>query len=438
MRVKLRFIAFAIMATLYVVGVASCRQEAEQDLSSLAFEQSTITLEEGATCQLRLQGIPEGASVMYASENPSVATVDAEQGLVLAIAEGETTITARVGKASVSCRVVVSMLNEMPLLIFNPKVEGDKVVDERILEHERLVGRQYTEAVPVNMQHVYTLPGFYNERLQTVTCVIYNQHFEEVQEDLIMAYCTEPITHLDKVKKLLAPLGFTRFEARKFEGTGEVYIYSPSDIYLGLSINIRQTDQIHLNARSFIHFFWERRNAAPCKYHPTIPNVKDFPSLEEAAKGEEQILAYEQSLGFRQHDGYNVGYRFNLVGDKMDLSNISYADYLNGDEEMGVSILSRMLCVQGQEDILSQELKDYLTCNGYGENFQYLFGETALLGLNKMGDACLVFIESTQGVCWMYLLKKGHHGYSPQALQFVKTHSLTTQSEWNKLRVILK
>lgn len=140
MRVKLRFIAFAIMATLCVVGVASCRQEAEQDLSGLAFEQSTITLEEGATCQLRLQGVSEGASVMYASENPSVATVDAEQGLVLAIAEGETTITARVGKASVSCRVVVSMLNEMPLLIFNPKVEGDKVVDERILEHERLVG----------------------------------------------------------------------------------------------------------------------------------------------------------------------------------------------------------------------------------------------------------------------------------------------------------
>lgn len=416
MKAKLPVIALAIAASLLVVGLASCHKDTVVDVSALAFEPSTISLEEGASCQLQLQGVPEGASVRYSSADPSIATVDAESGVVLAISEGETKISARVASKEIECKVVVTKLNEMPLLIFNPKVDGGKLVDERILVHEKLCGRQYTDAVPLNTQ-IYTFPGFYNEKLKTVTCVIYDRHYKEVDEDMIVAYCTEPITNLEKVKTLLAPLGFTRFEARKFTGSEEVYIY---------------------NARSFIHFVWERKNAIPRKYHPVIANVKDFPSLEAASEGKEKIKEYEEQLGFRKHDGYDEGYRFIMQDDKMDSSNIGYSDYQNGDEVMGTSILSRMLCVKGQEDILSQELKDYLTYNGYGIGFQYLFSDTGLLGFNQKGDACLVFIESTQGVCWMYLIKEGHHSYSPKVLSFVRKHSLCTPEDLIKLQTILK
>lgn len=246
-----------------MVGFQSCRKDIKEgDTISIKLSETSLNLEEGATRQLSVSGIPKGYKCVFSSANPAIATIDAETGLLLAIAPGETTIIARVAQSTAECKVSVRHLNEMPLLIFKPQVQEDKLVDERIFEHEKLCGRIYTDAVPLNTQ-IYTFSGFYNEKNSVVTCVVYNLHYDEVEEDMIVAYCTEPITRLDKVKELLAPLGFTRFEARKFQGSEEVYIYSPSDNYAGLYINIRQTDQIHLNAQTFIHFVWERRNGAP-------------------------------------------------------------------------------------------------------------------------------------------------------------------------------
>lgn len=440
MKAKLPLITMALIFLCLLAGISSCRQtdlgEVTTD-STLVLEPNMITLEEGASYQLHLRGVPIGGVVRYRTADPAIATVDVESGLVLAVSQGETDIFAKVSDQEVSCHIVVTMLSEMPLMIFDPKMDGKTLVDERILEHEHLCGRKYTETVPLNTQ-IYTFPGFYNEKLDVVTAVIYNRRFDEVQEDAIIAYCTEPITNLVRVKEHLAPLGFTHFEPRKFVGSDEVYIYSQSDYNLGLYLHILQTDQIHINALSCIQFIWQRKNAAPCKYHPINPMVKDFPSLDAAAEGKERIKTFEDRLGYRKYDGFDTGYRFVLYDDKVQESNISYVDYQNGSDEMGVSILCRMLAVRNQEDILSQDLKKYLATNGYGLNYQYLFSNSALLSFNDQGDICIVFIEATQGDCWMSIVKKGHHGYSPQALDYIRQHCKAQPEELTRVLTTLR
>lgn len=439
MKAKLPIVVIFSFLSLCMVGLSSCQRDSdcEGEKITITLSETELNLEEGATRQLSVTGVPEGQVVIFSSANPAIASINAETGELLAVAPGETIITAREAKSTAECKVSVRKLNEMPLLIFNPQVEREELTDERIFEHERLCGRVYTDAVPVNSQ-IYTFPGFYNKQNSVVTCVLYNLHYDEVQEDLIMAYCTEPITRLDKVKELLAPLGFTRFEPRKFQGSEEVYIFSPSDDYAGLHVHIRQTDQINLNAQSFIHFIWERKNGFPIKYHPTISNVKDFPSLSKSGEGREQVMAYEQELGLREYDGYEDGLRFILRDDKIGTSNISFSEYQDDDESMGISILSRMVCVRDLEDLHAQELKDYIAYNGYGEDIQAVFSDTGILSFNKEGDACIVFIEATMGDCWMSLVKHGHHNHTRTMRQFIQSHSQATPEELDQLFQILK
>lgn len=435
MKKKLTIISISY---LLIVFFSSCEKKpiTEADFT-IALSQKALDLVVGASLQLEVTGKPSEMIAVFTSANPTIATVDAETGLVLAIAPGETHISVKVGNHTDQCSVRVTALNEMPLLIFEPEVRGEELVDERILAHELLCGRTYTDAVPLNTQ-IYTFPGFYNKHNDVVTCVVYNLHYDNTGEDLIVAYCTEPITHLDKVKVLLNCLGFTYFEPRKYQGSEEVYIYSPSDNYAGLYLNIRQTDQINLNARSFIHFIWERKKAYPIKYHPLIPNVKDFPSLEKSAAGKEVILAYENDLGYRTYDENKEGFCFTLQDDKLESSNISFAEYQNDEESMGISILCCILAISSQDELQSPAVKEYLRHNGYGQDIQSIFSDTGVLGFNERGDACIVFIEATYGDCWMSLIKQGHHGYNRQALQHIQTHSQASDDEFHDLLRILK
>lgn len=75
---------------------------------TLTLDQETMQLDLNQSAQLIVQGAPAGSTITWASEDPEIASVDAN-GRVTALKGGITTITASVDENhTASCRVVVS------------------------------------------------------------------------------------------------------------------------------------------------------------------------------------------------------------------------------------------------------------------------------------------------------------------------------------------
>jgi uncharacterized protein YjdB len=102
-----RFFYYILAAFL----VFSCEKTPEEiTVSSLSLSQSSMEMLIGETMQLSATVQPSNATnktVMWASTNPSVASVD-QSGKVTALAEGKATITASAGGKSATCLVNVS------------------------------------------------------------------------------------------------------------------------------------------------------------------------------------------------------------------------------------------------------------------------------------------------------------------------------------------
>lgn len=102
-----------IFLLLFAVLSAACEltdlQEKDISVSSVSLSQATAETIPGETVQLIATVLPTNASdktVVWASSNKSVATVS-DSGLVTAIAEGSSTITASCGGKSATCQVTV-------------------------------------------------------------------------------------------------------------------------------------------------------------------------------------------------------------------------------------------------------------------------------------------------------------------------------------------
>lgn len=91
--------------------MASCGETPPQEIevSSVTLSQPTAEMIEGETVQLIATILPSNAAdrtVIWASSKQSVATVNSS-GVVTAVAEGESTITASAGGKSANCKVTV-------------------------------------------------------------------------------------------------------------------------------------------------------------------------------------------------------------------------------------------------------------------------------------------------------------------------------------------
>lgn len=78
----------------------------EQKMTVLELTDDKITIVLGESYQLNPQVTPEGAQIMYSSDNLSVASVD-ENGLITANSIGNANVTVTANEASVSCEVDV-------------------------------------------------------------------------------------------------------------------------------------------------------------------------------------------------------------------------------------------------------------------------------------------------------------------------------------------
>lgn len=98
------FICFLLFA------LVSCAETSKETIRvrSVSIIPGTLTLEEGESAQVDVEILPEGTDgieVLWKSSNTRVATV--ENGIIIAVSEGNTTITASVGDKSGSCSVTV-------------------------------------------------------------------------------------------------------------------------------------------------------------------------------------------------------------------------------------------------------------------------------------------------------------------------------------------
>ena len=121
---------FALTLTLCMgVGLASCGEDESSSetpdssqssiISSIALNKTALTLdlEETATLLAETQGLT--GEVVWTSSNTAVATVEA--GVIKAVGEGTTVITASCGGYEAQCSVEVSVGGKVPVL----KLNGD-------------------------------------------------------------------------------------------------------------------------------------------------------------------------------------------------------------------------------------------------------------------------------------------------------------------------
>ncbi len=101
-----------LSSLLLLVGLGSCQRECSEvvpEATDLTLSPEIVTLQVGDTQQLTATVLPadQTFTVTFTSDKPEVATVDAK-GLITAVAEGTTHITAQVGKLTRQCIVTVS------------------------------------------------------------------------------------------------------------------------------------------------------------------------------------------------------------------------------------------------------------------------------------------------------------------------------------------
>ena len=103
---------FHVFSTLFVCAfLISCEKPKEEiPVSSVSISQPTAEMVEGETVQLKATVLPADATdktVEWSSSKQSVATIT-DKGLVTAIAEGTSTITASAGGKTATCQITVS------------------------------------------------------------------------------------------------------------------------------------------------------------------------------------------------------------------------------------------------------------------------------------------------------------------------------------------
>ena len=108
----MRFVRLFLILASGMLLFSSCWENnpPEVTVSSVTLNQSTAEMMEGETVQLTATVLPSDAvdkTVTWASSKQSVATVS-NSGVVKAVAEGETTITASAGGKSATCKVTVA------------------------------------------------------------------------------------------------------------------------------------------------------------------------------------------------------------------------------------------------------------------------------------------------------------------------------------------
>jgi hypothetical protein len=101
-------LTLALMALALLFSFSSCEKDVEKVVEKVEVTPATLTLEVGATAELKATVTPDQVeyTLAWTSSNTAIATVD-NSGKVTAVAEGTATITAEAGGKTANCAVTV-------------------------------------------------------------------------------------------------------------------------------------------------------------------------------------------------------------------------------------------------------------------------------------------------------------------------------------------
>ena len=106
-------IALIILCVLALLFAAGCRQKDTEQSHGMSFRENSVTVEKYETYTLELQGA-EGKQIEWKTNDESVATV--QDGVVCGWQKGNTQILACVDGVEVSCNVIVTDNQYVPVL----------------------------------------------------------------------------------------------------------------------------------------------------------------------------------------------------------------------------------------------------------------------------------------------------------------------------------
>lgn len=378
-----------------------------QKTVTITVSPSKISLQVGENTQLTVQITPPDSKLIpsYQSQAPTIASVSNE-GLVTAIAAGETIILVQVGDTTAQVPVLVKKTpiqvpQEMPMLKFAiPRNDLEQIEDAEVIAYEAKVGRTQQEVD-------YRPSGFYGEGLTTIPAVVYGIPVDG-DADLIFAYSKESVADCERTQAMLHQLGFSHLEEAivsnylgdQLKGLRAVHDTDPS-----ITVSLMDLPNKKLGTTMFIEFAKRQlENTLVKTKHAILPDVQDFPSLEKlATKDPYQINDFEEALGLRSfragESPRTTHIFFRTVDEKVAETNLEFVFYIAPTEPDAIGfIITELLCVSSERDLRSKELQNYLRVNGFDQNYKVT--EDAILTVNnKAGDLCKVtLVRLAQGV----------------------------------------
>lgn len=377
---------------------------------TLTVNKPTLTIEKGKTAQIDYTVTPANTRVTFVSDKTNIATVNAT-GLVTAVAAGSATIT--VAAAGQAAQVAVTVTesnggggtvtegNELPLLKFDPQVSNGALVDQRILAHEKKVGRT-AQNITLWDGADGVKPGFVNKSL-TISGAVYN--LAAGNNSAILALSKETLANCPKTLAMLAEYGFTTLIDKIDQKDGSPFKVGINDN--DETMGVQLYDEAVSDTESTLQILFLKAGTSgqtelPTE-HPVIPTVKDFPSWKAFMSGSIATMKdFEAKLGFRDYtpdesDEAKKNLSFDTPKGKMSQTNFVWVYYVNTPTSGPQFINSKVNFVKNANDLGDAKLKEWFTANGYGKNFQANVAGGYASGIDATGKLLAQIFISEDG-----------------------------------------
>ncbi len=385
--------------------LASCEEEPESVVLSVKTNTLSIAVGEQATIEYSVQ--PESSVVTFISDHPEIASVS-DQGVVSGVAQGQCTISVKAGAETKTVAVSVTAApikddQQMPLLKFGAELDDEgRVTDPEIIAYEAKLGRK-----PTTIHYTTDMDciGFANPELSTITGVVYGLSVGDLART-IGAYSTEPVEECPKTREMLQKLGFTTIEDIQIpiddKGHTAPALKSVHSKNPKLTVYMVKEDYPELRAKSYLEFIQERGVQPPYVAHEILPDAKDFPTISAFKSNDVNgIKAFEEQLSLRTLDPdlSQDGNLWYIVKKEVEeKTNIDWAYYVFTPDGGRPFINIQLLCIGDNEDLQSEDFKQYLKTNGFDQDYTYNTETNMVKVYNAQGDECQVLLREFDGV----------------------------------------
>lgn len=422
-----KILSATLLFLLALVGGVSCKTDIKsKSLSALLLNPTQLSMFVGEEAKIEVQWTPSDAKpqLTFAVDNDKVVSVN-DKGVVKALAEGNATLTVKAENQTASCTIIVSgkkadkIANELPLMKFVEINKDGKIDSPEILQYEASLGREGKFFTHDGIK----LYGFVNEKMLLIPCVAYGFRTNS-GESYNMALSRETVENCPKTLLMLQKWGFSDAKVTVEKGKNLImgtYDLDPKIQVLGA--NFTKTSDIEAGMELL---FLNTRKEIP-QAHKVLTSVVDFPSWKALSTSSESIKDFESRLKLRELDEDESGelnLLFKTKKESKEHSNFTWVFYLKDTDEGYPFINATLNCIKSNEDICSDEFKQWLATNGFDRNFKWDEKyEEAVIESSDGKLIAAVSINMTYRVCYLQIVEAS----SWKSLSFRKHAKMISQ-----------